>query len=140
MAVIATDSNRLSNLVKIYGYPNNPELHHDLVVANEASQTTYKVGTVLGKITASGKYIVSKQAAADGSQNPVAVVIGDSSGLAQDFTVAAATDTNVLAITRGAVVLSLGQLLLDASFSTAPQKAAAYASLKAAGILLEATV
>ena len=140
MAVIATDSNRLSNLVKTYGYPNNPELHNDMLTVNEAAQTTYKVGTVLGKITASGKYVVSKQAAADGSQNPVAVFIGDSQGLAQDTVIAATTDTQVLAITRGAITLSLGQLLLDSSFSTAPQKAAAYASLKAAGILLETTV
>jgi len=140
MAVIATDSNRLSNLVKKYDAPNNPELFTDVLTVNEASAVTYSVGTVLGKITASGKYIVSKQAAADGSQNPVAVFIGDGkTGLAQDTAIAATTDTPVLALTRGKVVLSLGALKLDASFSTNAQKLAAYASLKSVGILVEAT-
>ena len=140
MAVIATDTQRLSNLVKVWGYVNNPELHVDLVTCNEASQTTYVVGTVLGKITASGKYIVSKQAAVDGSQLPVAVVIGDSTGFAQSVVVAATTDTPILAITRGACVLSLNQIALDATFSSGAQKLVAYNSLKAANILLENTI
>lgn len=140
MAIIATDTQRLSNLIKVYGYPTNPELHNDLVTCNEASITTYVVGTVLGKVTATGKFIVSKQAAVDGSQLPVAVVIGDSNGFAQAVTLAAATDTPILAVTRGAIVLSLGQIFLDASFGTAPQKLVAYNSLKAANILLENTI
>ena len=39
--------------------------------------------------------------AADGSQNPVAVVVGDSFGNAAPFTVAASTDTKVLVLARG---------------------------------------
>ena len=140
MAVIATEQPRLSNLIKIYDAPNNPELFNELVTANEASGVTYKVGTVMGKITASGKYIVSKQAAADGSQNPVAIFIGDSQGLAQDTAITAATDTKVLVLARGKVVVSKDALLLDASFGTQPQKDAAYASLKSVGIMTEQTV
>lgn len=140
MAVIATDSNRLSNLIKLYDVPNNPEMCHEVVTVNEAAGVTYKVGTVLGKITASGKYIVSKQAAADGSQVPAAIFIGDGkTGLAQDTVIAATTDTPVLTLARGKAVVSLGALLLDSSFSTGTQKAFAYASLKANGILVEAT-
>ena len=95
---------------------------------------------MLGKITSSGKYIVSKQAAADGSQNPVAIFIGDSAGLAQDTAITAATDTKVLVLSRGKVVVSKDALLLDSSFSSQAQKDAAYASLKAVGILVETTV
>lgn len=140
MAVIATDTDRLSNLVKLYDVPANPFMCHELVVANEASATTYPIGTVLGKITASGKYVISKQAAADGSQNPVAVVIGDSFGNPSTVTIPAATDTNVLVLARGKVIVSLSALKLDSSFSSAAQKAAAYASLKSVGILVETTV
>lgn len=140
MAVIATEQDRLSNLIKKYDDFDNTELFNDVVTVNEASGVTYKVGTVLGKITASGKYIVSKQAAADGSQNPVAIFIGDSAGLAQDTAITAATDTKVLVLSRGKVVVSKDALLLDSSFSSQAQKDAAYASLKAVGILVETTV
>lgn len=140
MTVIATEQTRLSALIKKYDDVDNPELFNDMLTVNEASAQTYKVGTVLGKITASGKYIISKQAAADGSQNPVAVFIGDYQGLAQDTSIAATTDTKVLALTRGKVVVSKDMLLLDSSFSSQAQKDAAYASLKAAGILVEQTV
>lgn len=138
MSVIGTDTQRLSNLVKRSDC-DNQELLKELVTVNESAQTTYKIGTVLGKITASGKYIVSKQAAGDGSQNPVAIVIGDSFGESHDFTVAATTDTKVLVLARGKVVVSKGALFLDASFSSGAQKQAAYDSLKSVGILVETT-
>lgn len=38
---------------------------------------TYKRGTVLGKVTASGAYTLSVQTATDGSQNPVAILVDD---------------------------------------------------------------
>lgn len=42
-----------------------------------ASSAALVRGAVLGKITASGKYILSASAAADGSQTPVAVLADD---------------------------------------------------------------
>jgi hypothetical protein len=41
-------------------------------------------GTVLGKITASGKYTIALSAAADGSQNPVAILADNADGSAAD--------------------------------------------------------
>lgn len=140
MAVIATDTNRLSNLIKKYDAPNNPELFNDVVVVNQAAQTTLKVGTVLGKITASGKYIVAVETAVDGSKVPAAIYIGDSVGLAQDLVVPATTDTNVLVLNRGKVVVSKSMLLLDATYNTQAKLDAAYAALEALGILVEQTV
>lgn len=139
MSVIATDYNHYSNLVKSSD-SDRTELFHELVTVNEAAQKSYVVGTVLGKVTATGKYKISLQAAADGSQNPVAIVVGDAFGTAAPVTIAAATDTKVLAIARGKVVVSLNALSLDASFSSGAQKQAAYDSLKSVGILVEATV
>ncbi len=51
--------------------------------------TNYAAGTLLGKITASGKYTTSLQAAVDGSQTPVAVLLEavDASGGDQEAVV-----------------------------------------------------
>lgn len=138
MAVFATQSQRLSNLIKKTD-SNTPEFYNEVVTVNEASAATYKVGTVLGLVTATGKYKVSVQTAVDGSQNPVAVVIGDTTGYPRDFSVAATTDTKILAMVRGKAILSAGALFLDASFSDATKIAAAYASLKTVNLFVEQT-
>jgi hypothetical protein len=135
MSVIATEAMRIGNLIKVYDAPNNPELFNDVVTVNEASPVTYTIGTVLGKITSSGKYIICKQAAADGSQVPAAIYIGNSVGQADSLAIAATTDTSVLALTRGKVEVSAYALALDSSFNTGTLVAGAYASLKAAGII-----
>ncbi len=44
----------------------------------------FKRGTVLGAITASGKYTEALSAAADGSQNPVAILVDDVDASAGD--------------------------------------------------------
>ena len=135
MPVFATDTQRLSNLVKKANA--QLELLSDKVTAYEASAATYDVGTVLGKITASGKYTISKKAAADGSQVPAAVVIWDRMGDAHQFSVAATTDTPVVALVRGIVEVADGALKLDSSWSTNADKLSVYASLKSVGILVE---
>lgn len=139
MAVIATDYSHYSNLVKTSD-SDNTTLFHELVTVNEAAQKSYVVGTVLGKVSADGKYKISVQNAADGSQNAIAIVVGDSFGTAAPFTVAATTDTKVLVLARGKVVVSEDALVLDASYDLAAEKAAAYASLKSVGIIVEDSI
>ena len=139
MSVIATDYNHYSNLVKSSD-SDRTELFHELVTVNEAAQKSYVVGTVLGKVTATGKYKIAVETAVDGSNAPVAIVVGDAFGTAAPVTIAATTDTKVLALARGKVVVSLGALALDASYNDATKKATAYASLKSVGILAETTV
>lgn len=138
MSVIATDYSHYSNLVKTSD-SDNTTLFHEVVVANEAAQKSYVVGTVLGKVTATGKYKIAVETAVDGSKAPVAIVVGDSFGTAAPFTVAATTDTNVLALARGKVTVSLGALVLDSTYNDATKKQAAYDSLKSVGILVQAT-
>jgi len=139
MAVIATEGqyDRFGSVFKSNDTPEDFSFHVDLVTVNESALTTYAIGTVLGKITASGKYIVSKQAAADGSQVPAAVVCADGNGVSfQTFSIPATTDTKVLAVTRGKIVVNKDALKLDATFNDATKKAFAYASLAAQGILV----
>lgn len=54
----------------------------DLKIVTHAGRTLlagqyYKRGTVLGRITASGKYTTALSAASDGSQTPVAILVDD---------------------------------------------------------------
>lgn len=132
MPIFATDTPRLSNLVK-HEYEPSLGFCRAAVTVNEAAATTYQVGTVLGKVTATGKYVVAKETAVDGSKVPAAVVIEDKS-------VAATTDTKVLTIVRGNAILSKGALVLDASYNDATKKQAVYDALEAKNILVNETV
>ncbi len=88
------------------------------------------VGAVLGKVTASGKYILSAPAAVDGSETPVAVLITDAAAAAADV-------TGALVIARHARVMRSG-LNYHSSITTTAQRNAAIAALKAVGILTDA--
>ncbi|TWA76441.1 bacteriophage lambda head decoration protein D [Azospirillum brasilense] len=69
----------------------------DLLLAGDFPRMTRSVtlvsgqnlvrGAVLGKITASGKYVLSASAASDGSQTPVAVLMDDCDASGGDKTV-----------------------------------------------------
>lgn len=132
MATIATDVLRKSNLVKQETFPEQG-YNYDAVTVNEAAIKTYAVGTVLGKVTANGKYNICVQTAVDGSQTAAAVVVAD-------YSIAATTDTKVLAMVRGPAIVSKDALVLDASHDLQAEKDAIYASLTALGILVAPTV
>lgn len=125
MTVVATSVHTLSNVVK-HEYGADFAYCRELVTVNDAAGTL-AVGTVLGKITASGKYVRALQTASDGSAVAAAVVWE-----AKD--IPATTDTQVLCLVRGPSGVSKGGLVLDATYDTAPEKAVVYASLNALGI------
>ena len=138
MTVIATEGQytRFSSLVKWLDAPEKPELFKDVLTMNDAV-ATLTLGTVLGKVTTTGKFKVCLQTATDGSNTPAALYIGDAFGATADTTLVAATDTKVLALVRGKAVVAKDALKLDSSFGTAAQKQTAYDALKAIGILAE---
>lgn len=82
-------------------------------------------GTVLGRITASGKYTLHNPAANDGSQTAVAVLLADCD--------ATSADATALVLARLAEVKAA--LLAFKSGITAPQTATALASLVAQNIV-----
>lgn len=126
MPVIATDTLRISNLVKKEQWA---ELGYcrAVVTVNEATAKTYAVGTVLGKVTAGGKYKIAVQTAVDGSQNAAALVL-------EDKAIAATTDTKLVVLVKGPASISAGALVLDATYDLQAEKDAVYASLEAVGI------
>ena len=137
MTIIATDSQRYSNVVK-YEVEPSLAITREVVVVNDAAKTL-KLGMLLGKVTATGKYKESVQSASDGSQNPVAVVIGKSE-LAEDVVLPATTDTKVLALVRGDAIVSKDGLKPHSSFNVGIRLAAAYASLATVRILVNDSI
>lgn len=122
MSVFATDTTRFSAVVKD---EYKPELGfcRESIVINDTAQTI-KVGTVLGKVTATGKYRVSLSASSDGSQTPVGVYIADGLGLSGDLVLAASTDTKALILARGPAVVADAGLTLGTGITAAVAKAA----------------
>ena len=125
MTVIAQSSQTLSNLVK---REYQPEMGYcrEVAVFNGLAGDL-KIGTVLGKVTATGKYKVAVQTAVDGS----AVVAGV---LMEDKTVLAATDAKMLVLVRGPASVSKFGLVFDATYDLDAEKAVVYAALEAKGI------
>jgi hypothetical protein len=132
MAAIETRSTRLGAVLQ---YEDHPEYGHcrDVVVANEAAIKTYVIGTVLGKVTANGKYKILEATAVDGSQNFAGIYIGKPDGDNKQ-TIAATTDTNVTVLFRGPAGVGKSYLVFGASVDTAPELAAVYAQMEAVGI------
>lgn len=128
MTVFATDSTRLSGVVKMEFEPQT-QYCRDSIVLND-SAATLAVGTVLGKVTATGKYKVCQTTAVDGSQTPAAIYIADTNGLSAPLTLANATDTKVIALTRGPAILAdIGLAFGAANAPTTAAVKAAFLSL-----------
>ena len=135
--IIATDTARYSDVVK-HEYEPSLAFTRELVVVNDAAKTL-TLGMLLGKVTATGKYKESVQTAVDGSENPVAVVIGkDENNLS--VAVPATTDTKVLAIVRGPAIVRKTGLKPHSTFDDATKLAAAYASLETKNILANTSI
>jgi hypothetical protein len=126
MSVIAVDSLRISNLVKM---EFKPELGYcrEVVTVNEATAKTYAVGTVLGKVTANGKYMIAVQTAVDGSAVAAGIVL-------ENKAIAATTDTKLVVMVRGPASISAGALVLDATYNLDAEKLVVYQAFEAAGI------
>lgn len=126
MPLIATEAKRLSNVVKQELFPEAGYCR--VAVTYNGTAAALVPGTVLGKVTADGKYKIAVQTAEDGSQVADAIVMVEQ-------TVAATTDTKVLCLVRGPAIVSKDGLVLDATYNLDAEKAAVYAALEAKGIL-----
>ena len=92
---------------------------------------TFEIGTVLGKVTASGKLVPLAPAASDGSQT-VAALLGDR------VTVAAGAETVKLTVDRMAILRD-SQIVWPVGI-TGPQKTTAIGQLAALHILIREDV
>ena len=97
-----------------------------ITIATGGTYPVLEPGTVLGKITATGKYAAHDPAAVDGTETAVAVLWG-----AADAT---AADATAVALVRGPAVVN-GNDLVFTGTPTAAQITAAHTALDAVGIL-----
>ncbi len=94
------------------------------------SGTSYALGSVLGRITASGKYRLSPNAQVvgdEGAESAIAVLL--------EAVDATSADKPGLVAVRGPVIVSKAALVFDASVDDATKKAAKHAELAAAGLV-----
>lgn len=96
-------------------------------VVTLASGTNYAIGSVVGQITASGKYQLSPATGTDGSETAAGVLIA-----AVDATDA---DASGVIIKRGPVIVSKAELAYDSTVDDATKTAAKLAELSAIGIV-----
>jgi len=87
----------------------------------------HQPGTILGKITASGKYVAHDPAASNGTQMAAAVL--------WDSVDASGGDKNAVVLIRGPAIVNQYEISIPGT-PTAPQIAAAHAALLTLGILV----
>ena len=132
MALVATRKKTLGNVLK-YETASEHGYCREVVTVNTVGATELSVGSVVGKITASGKYVPRDPAAVDGSEVSAGMVTENKS-------VAAATDTEVAVIVRGPSILAEGGLVFDVAHD-AGQTATAIAELNALnGVIVRTSV
>ncbi len=96
-----------------------------------AAGDTYNI-TVAGTY----KFKICEASATDGSQKAAAIYINDVNGLSQDLAVAATTDTQAVAITRGPVIVALGGATYTVGNITVSQGGLSYGtSINTAGLI-----
>lgn len=104
---------------------NDPNLSNEQVTLLAHPAADYLPGTVLGKVTASGKYVPVNAAAADGSQNFAGILYGRRD--------ANAADERAVAVVRRQVVNA--NLLIWVNAATQNQKDAIAAQAAAAMVM-----
>ena len=106
-------------------YEVNPNYTREVVTLLQG--LPYPVGSVLGRITASGKYTLSPATGADGSQVASAVLL-----YAVDATLADATG---IVVARGPTIISRAGLAYDATIDDGTKITAKLSQLAAVGII-----
>lgn len=116
MSLVATRKKTIGNVVK-HEYAKEHGFCREVVTVNTAGATELSVGSVVGKITASGKYVPRDPDAVDGSQVSAGIVTENKSVLA-------ATDTDVSVLVRGPAILANGGLVFDVTHDAGEQATA----------------
>lgn len=138
MSVIAFETQHYSNVVKRefeseWGYCKK-------VVVVNGPAATLPIGSVVGLVTATGKYKLVEASAADGSQVAAGVIVGDATGKPLSTVMAATTDTKFLVMYRGPAAVSDTALTYGASVTAGALTTTAQAQLDAVGIAVLTTI
>lgn len=105
VGVIYNEPKRISDLIKREQWVQDGWCREE-VTFNYATATDLTIGSVLGKVTADGKYAPRDHAAVDGTAVSAAVVL-------ENVSAAAGTDTKVLVAVRGDIIYAKESLVFD---------------------------
>ena len=130
MTLLATSDKPLSNAIKMEAEKN---LSRKPVSLNVDSDTTIKLNTVLGEVTADGKFRPAVQTAGDGSEDFAGILVSLPDNNSAEYTFLAATDYEVVVLNQDALVAYEG-LVVDASYNTTSEIDALKAQMEAVGI------
>jgi hypothetical protein len=119
---VLTEQPSMGDVLK---YEVNPNYTREVVTL--LAGMPYPVGSVLGKITASGKYTLSPATGADGSQTAVSVLLYPVN--------ATLADAVGIVVTRGPAIVSRAALVYEATVNDAAKIAAKITQLAAVGII-----
>ena len=119
---VLTQPPSIGNVLK---YEVNPNYTRDTVPL--LMGMPYPAGSVLGKITASGKYKLATSGGSDGAQTAIAVLL-----YAVDATLAYATG---IAVSRGPSIVSRAGLAYDATVNDSAKITTKLGQLAAVGII-----
>lgn len=97
-----------------------------VTIATGGANPILEPGTVLGKITASGKYAAHDPGAVDGTETAIAVLWGKAD--------ATAADVDAVVLLRGPAIVNSNDLVFTGT-PTAPEITAAHMALATVGIL-----
>ncbi len=126
-----TQNPTLGDLVK---YELEPRYNREVVTLKSGASYAYAIGTVLGKITATGKYRAS----------PIAEVVGDEGAenacaVLLEIVDATTADAIGLVAARGPILFSKAALAYDSSVDLDAEKAAKIAQLATHGLVARDT-
>ena len=124
---MATMTNTVGQFVK-YEAPNSYSREDVTVLSGQ----NLAAGTVVGRVTASGKIAAYTPGASDGTQNAMGVLVTGVN--------ASAADATGVIIARHAITVDKTGLVWGAAVTTDTHKNTGVAALKALGILCRATV
>lgn len=116
---------QLASMGDVLKYELNPNYTREEVTLLAGS--SYPVGSVLGRITASGKYKLSTNAGTDGAESVAGVLL-----YAVDATLADATG---IVIVRGPAIVSRAELAYDGSVNDSGKIGTKLGQLAALGII-----
>lgn len=131
MALVAQTKPKLGNLVK-HEYLPSQGYCREVYTANFAAEADVTIGSLLGKVTATGKYVLVDPTAVDGSEVVAAVCL-------ENKTIAATTDTDVVVLVRGNAIIADNAIVYDNAFD-AGQKATAVSEIESLGIVVRQQV
>lgn len=114
MTVIAIENQRTSNFLKSEYEPEDSILPSSSYCYRSYVKT-YVPGTVLGKITASGKFTTAVETAVDGSKAFAGIVLFEQA-------IKAATDTKIVVLVKGPASVAKGGLVLDVTYNDNTKK------------------